>query len=132
MRGTRRGSRPLPEQSLPILLLAANDLGFRAIIRETELAARSAGGNRRDSAPPQRGHREQGTVEGAILRGDRATVIIERIWCEKIRGCSYGGRGACFPATPDAERVPQGDEMRKNHTPWCRQAVKVGSVYLLR
>jgi hypothetical protein len=46
MRGTRRGSRPLPEQSLPILLLPANDLGFRAIIRETELAARSAGGDR--------------------------------------------------------------------------------------
>ena len=78
------------------------------------------------------GDARQGTVEASTLRGDRATVIIERIWCEKFRGCSYGRRGACFPATPDAERVPQGDEMRKNHTPWCRQAVKVGSDYLLR
>ena len=23
------------------------------------------------------------------LRGDRATVLVEDIWCEKIRGCSY-------------------------------------------
>ena len=28
-------------------------------------------------------------LEGVTLRGDRATALIEDIWCEKIRGCSY-------------------------------------------
>jgi hypothetical protein len=27
------------------------------------------------------------------MGGDRATALIEDIWCEKIRGCSYGGGG---------------------------------------
>lgn len=39
-------------------------------------------------------NRSQGTVEGKTKRGDRATGPIESIWCEKNRGCSYGGRCA--------------------------------------
>jgi hypothetical protein len=37
------------------------------------------------------------TIDGAgpsnhvTLRGDRATALIEDIWCENIRGCSYSG-----------------------------------------
>ena len=31
-----------------------------------------------------------GPPEGATSCGDRATLLIERICCEKIRGCSYG------------------------------------------
>ena len=33
----------------------------------------------------------QGTTESVRNRGDRATVPIENIWREKIRGCSYKG-----------------------------------------
>ena len=30
------------------------------------------------------------------LRGDRAIALIEDIWCEKIRGCSYRGEATRF------------------------------------
>ena len=39
----------------------------------------------------------QGAVERERKRGDRATALIEDIWCEKIRGCSYrGGNTSCL------------------------------------
>ena len=39
----------------------------------------------------------QGTTESVTLRGDRATALIEDIWCEKIRGCSYRGGNTALP-----------------------------------
>jgi len=35
-----------------------------------------------------------GPMEDVDLCGDRATALIEDIWCEKIRGCSYGARAS--------------------------------------
>ena len=59
--------------------------------------------------------------------GDRATGPVEDIWCETIRSCSCT-ETVCPFRYADADRVLQGDELRKKHTPWCRQAVKVASV----
>jgi hypothetical protein len=39
-------------------------------------------------------NRSQGTVKLFGGCGDRATALIEDIWCEKIRGCSYTGGNA--------------------------------------
>jgi hypothetical protein len=41
----------------------------------------------RRSAPPS----VSGSFGGCELMGDRATALIENIWYEKIRGCSYTG-----------------------------------------
>jgi hypothetical protein len=40
--------------------------------------------------------RSQGPPESVRNRGDRATALIEGIWCEKIRGCSCSGGGASY------------------------------------
>jgi len=48
-----------------------------------------------------------GPMEDVDLCGDRATALIEDIWCEKIRGCSYGGGhplAAIEPAPPRKAR----------------------------
>ena len=37
-----------------------------------------------------------GSFDGRELMGERTTASIEDIWCEKIRGCSYAGRGASY------------------------------------
>ena len=43
--------------------------------------------------------------------GERATALIEDIWCEKIRGCSYGGgnTSACTPNEPPSQVVIRSD-----------------------
>ena len=45
---------------------------------------------RKDGGPSAIGR--QGPSEGATLCGDRATALVENIWCGKIRGCSYNVR----------------------------------------
>jgi hypothetical protein len=37
-----------------------------------------------------------GPLEGERMGGDRATLVVEDIWCEKIRGCSDSGGGALY------------------------------------
>ena len=59
-------------------------------------------------------NRSSGSCGGREFLRGRATPVIEGICCEKIRGCSYREGDASFPPTPDADRVPQGNEMRKN------------------
>ena len=50
----------------------------------------------------------QGTTEGAIYRGDRATAFVGDIWHEKIRGCSYrdAARPTQFRSAPIAAKLP--------------------------
>jgi hypothetical protein len=48
-------------------------------------AVEDAWGPNRLSDPPN----VRGPSEGVNSWGDRATALIEDIWCEKIRGCSY-------------------------------------------
>ena len=38
----------------------------------------------------------QGPLETVTLCPDRMTALIEDIWCEKIRGCSYGRSAASY------------------------------------
>jgi hypothetical protein len=53
-----------------------------------------------------------GTVEGETLRGDRATAPIENVWCRKIRGCSYRGRGASYSMAAMRRKRPNSAALR--------------------
>jgi hypothetical protein len=60
-------------------------------------------------------HRSAGTVGSTATCGDRATPTLQEICCENIRGCSYReGDARALPLRPDAERVPEGNEIPKN------------------
>jgi hypothetical protein len=52
------------------------------------------------------GSRRQGTVERERMGGDRATALIEHIWCEKIRGCSYRGGNTSLGASYSKSAMP--------------------------
>ena len=62
----------------------------------------------------RRGMADKGTVEGARNCRDRATALIEDIWREKIRGCSYSGGSAAAvnlgspesPLSADSDQLP--------------------------
>ena len=56
-----------------------------------------------------------GPSESVSSCGDRATALIEDIWCEKIRGCCYKGGGAShsLSAMPDSDQGPQRSDMRR-------------------
>jgi hypothetical protein len=56
-------------------------------------------------------NRSQGTVKLFGGCGERITALIEDIWCEKIRGCSYRGTNtsACPPNEPPSQVVIRSD-----------------------
>jgi len=75
---------------------------------------RSTEGRPDDGDPPQSGTSLQGTGESVGGCRDRATALIENIWREKIRGCSYSGGSAAAvnlgspesPLSADSDQLP--------------------------
>jgi hypothetical protein len=60
---------------------------------------------------PSNGEGSTGSCGEENLSGERATALIEDIWCEKIRGCSYGegSTSACTPNEPPSQVVVRSD-----------------------